>query len=266
MYITIYIAIYITMYIYILLYIYILYIYYYIYITIYIYYHIYITIYINITIYIYTIYIYITTYIYILLYIYITIYIYYYIYITIYIYYYIYKTSLGLAPKKLRKPLGSPGIRTVFFWGGSSPSFREPIHSSAPSSRPIASCQSAWCSGRFAICSKSCSCRQRGFQGKALAHSYISYPHALKKTQDLCIWCFSFIQWSNKKGGCSMMQPLMQPANTSMGFFLDPGELPPKPVFKSVVSIHFNWLVFFFNHLEKYESQWEGLSHIIYGT
>ena len=85
--------------------------YYYIYITIYIYYYIYILLYI---------YIYIT--IYILLYIYYYIYVYiYYIYITIYIYIYItiyiYKTSLGLAPKKLRKPLGSPGIRTVFFGG-----------------------------------------------------------------------------------------------------------------------------------------------------
>ena len=71
--------------------------------------------------YIYITYIYIYITIYILLYIY-TIYIYYYIYIliyiTIYIYtIYIYKTSLGLAPKKLRKPLGSPGIRTVFFGG-----------------------------------------------------------------------------------------------------------------------------------------------------
>jgi len=59
-----------------------------------------------------------------------------------------------------------------------------------------------------------------------------------------------------------MMQPLMQPANTSMGIFLDPGELPPKPVFKSVVSIHFNWLVVL--TILKNISQWERLSHILW--
>jgi len=55
-----------------------------------------------------------------------------------------------------------------------------------------------------------------------------------------------------------MMQPLMQPANTSMGFFLDPGELPPKPVFKSVVSIHFNWLVFFLTILKNMKVNGKG--------